>query len=963
LLVDDSEAFLRSASALLGSQGLVIVGQASSGPVALQLAAAVQPNVILVDVELGPEDGLEVARHLVIAHPRSKVVLISLRDQDELFERIEDTGAIGFLRKDVLNGSAITDLIKSTDRPGSALGPKGAQGPSSIRESITLQEEAALRRVATMVAHEFDVCEVVQAVTEELADLLGLHVTVALEPPESTGTSRTAVDSDVVSGPATKIPLIVDGTSWGTILVETMTDRSRMDDRATRYLLGEFAALTAKAVDNERNRTELREMVYQHAALRSVATLVAQGAGPEGIFDAIVDGATKLLGGFGFIRLLRFDRSTRTLTDASTQTPPEIRDHVGAGAQFDLDESPLAGLVVRTGQLARIEDWSTVPGELAERHVRDGFGPAIGVPVMVDGIIWGAMTMYCKQDHPIPVGSELRLADFAQLMATALANVQARSILRDLAEWQSSLGRIATLVAQGNEPESVFTAVAQEAARILNVGAVSLIRYDVEDHVLVKLFGTHGGRSPVPDGASFRLEDAPLESAVLETGKPARLDDWSELPGPVAAGHIESGFGQGVSSPVIINNSLWGFVSAFGEAGEVLPSGSESRLAEFTHLMASAISNAEARSALRSLAEQQGAALRRVATLVAQQASPSVIFAAVADEARRALGVQVVDVFRRFADGSLSLLGSTARHDLSTAISKGEILIASMIADTGQAARIGDGPRTDGSETFERGNTVGAPIYVDAEMWGLILISSPEDLPEDAETRLADFTHLVASSISNVQARENLLASRARIVSASDEARRRIERDLHDGVQQKLVSLGMNLQEVRIRYQASREMEKGLDELARDLEIVIEEIRVFSQGLHPALLSRSGLGPSLRSLARRSAIPVEFEVEDGIRLPELVEIAIYFAVSEALANATKHSRASSVSIRIDFDGFHVLAAVSDDGIGGASLSGGSGLIGLVDRIEALGGHVNLNSPANGGTTVTVTLPNSTSGRS
>jgi signal transduction histidine kinase len=154
----------------------------------------------------------------------------------------------------------------------------------------------------------------------------------------------------------------------------------------------------------------------------------------------------------------------------------------------------------------------------------------------------------------------------------------------------------------------------------------------------------------------------------------------------------------------------------------------------------------------------------------------------------------------------------------------------------------------------------------------------------------------------------------------------------------------------------SPEVEKGLDELTRDLENVVEEIRVFSQGLHPDLLTRSGLGPSIRSLARRSAIPVEVDITDRVRYPEAVEIAVYFAVSEGLANATKHSQASVVSIRIDFDGSDVRASISDDGIGGASLKGGSGLIGIVDRLEALGGHVLLDSPPNGGTTITVTLP-------
>jgi signal transduction histidine kinase len=881
--------------------------------------------------------------------------LISLRDQDE--ERIEETGAIGFLRKDILDLQAIQHLLDSTRNPRESFSRSSSLARPSTRDALMLQREVALRRVATMVADGVAVSEIGEAMSEELNQNLGLAVTVVIEPRGSTDRSGTRVTAELTAGRATRTPVVVAGEVWGSLVITPMAATLSSSDVQVTDLVDEFASLIAKAVANERRRTELRALVQQHSALRDIATLVAQDAGSETIFGAIVNGASQLLGGVSFIRLFRFDTSIGMLIDVSTHTPDEIRNLVGAGAQFKLDESPLAGLVVKTGQPARIDDWSTVPGELAARYLRDGFGPAIGVPITVDGVIWGAITAYNVQDDAIPTGSEVRLTEFAQLMATAISNVQARDTLKDLAEWQGALGRVATLVAEGDEPESVFTAVAHEAARILRVGAVALLRYDAQANVLVKLFGTHGGRSPVPDGTSFSLEDAPLEAKVLETDEPARLDDWSDLPGPVAAGHIANGFGQSVAAAVIINNSTWGFISAFGEADEVLPLGSEVKLAEFTRLMASAISNAEARSALRSLAEKQGTALRRVATLVAQQASPGVIFAAVADEASRALGVQIVEVIRR-AGGSLLLLGSTARDDLNGPLSDGEVLVAMKIMESGLAERI-DGrsiAEFDQDELPSSSTTVGAPILVDGGHWGLIVVTSAEDLPNDTETRLIDFTHLVASSISNVQARDNLLASRARIVSASDETRRRIERNLHDGIQQRLVSLGMNLGTVRRRYAMSPEVEKGLDELTRDLENVVEEIRVFSQGLHPDLLTRSGLGPSIRSLARRSASPVEVDITDRVRYPEAVEIAVYFAVSEGLANATKHSQASVVSIRIDFDGSDVRASISDDGIGGASLKGGSGLIGIVDRLEALGGHVLLDSPPNGGTTITVTLP-------
>jgi len=207
-----------------------------------------------------------------------------------------------------------------------------------------------------------------------------------------------------------------------------------------------------------------------------------------------------------------------------------------------------------------------------------------------------------------------------------------------------------------------------------------------------------------------------------------------------------------------------------------------------------------------------------------------------------------------------------------------------------------------------------------------------------------------------VHARDSLIASRARIVTASDDTRRRIERNLHDGIQQRVVALGLGLRAVRVRFPMPREAEEGLDEVARNLDSVLEEIRVFSQGLHPALLSRSGLGPALRDLARRSPIPVELDVTGDRRLPEPVETAVFYVVSEALANAAKHSEASYVAVTVASDAGSVRAQVVDDGVGGATVADGSGLIGLVDRVEALGGRFALDSPAGQGTAISLELP-------
>jgi signal transduction histidine kinase len=553
----------------------------------------------------------------------------------------------------------------------------------------------------------------------------------------------------------------------------------------------------------------------------------------------------------------------------------------------------------------------------------------------------------------------MRLADFTHLMATAISSVQ----LRGLAESQGALRRVATLVAKGAEPEEVFAAVAVEASRILGVGAVSVMSYDAEAEIFTKIFGTHGDRACVPDGEPVLPEDCPEGTIILETGTPVRIDDWTHIPGPIAARHREQGFGQGIAAPIIINGSVWGHIGAYGEKDEVLPFGCEMRLADFTQLMASAIANAKARFELRALAERQGAALRRVATLVAQQSPAGLIYNAVAREASLALGVQRVDLGRCHKDGSITLLGTT-RSDTTSShreFSKVGEYVAHEVKETERPARIDDCtalPLPHAQAALKDGvhAAVGGPIRVDGALWGVIVAFSDEPVGDDIETRLSDFTHLVASSISNVHARNLLIASRSRIVAASDETRRRIERNLHDGIQQKLVALGLDLNTICDKSQLPESVQSALEGVARDLEDVVEEIRVFSNGLHPALLSRSGLGPSLRALARRSAMRVDVVVPVDLRFPEPIETAVYYVASEALANATKHAYASKVSITVAATSTELRTMVSDDGVGGATMGKGSGLIGLVDRVEALGGSLTLDSPLKHGTELTIVLP-------
>ena len=220
-----------------------------------------------------------------------------------------------------------------------------------------------------------------------------------------------------------------------------------------------------------------------------------------------------------------------------------------------------------------------------------------------------------------------------------------------------------------------------------------------------------------------------------------------------------------------------------------------------------------------------------------------------------------------------------------------------MVIQTESTARVDEwtavaGPTDRLMREQEVRSVVAAPIAVDGSVWGVIATLSAEPLPGDTEARLADFTHLVASSISNVHARDSLIASRARIVSAGDETRRRIERDLHDGIQQRLLALGLRFQALRAEYQVDRATQNQLDQVDGELSEILEEIRNYARGLHPPLLARGGLEPAVRSLVRRSPIPVDLTLAVDPRPPQPIEIAVYYVVSETLANAAKHSEAS-----------------------------------------------------------------------
>jgi signal transduction histidine kinase len=287
---------------------------------------------------------------------------------------------------------------------------------------------------------------------------------------------------------------------------------------------------------------------------------------------------------------------------------------------------------------------------------------------------------------------------------------------------------------------------------------------------------------------------------------------------------------------------------------------------------------------------------------------------------------------------------------------------AEQILRTGRPARVDDyrvapGPIAEALRDLGIRSTVGSPIVVEGRTWGAMIVASvrPEPMPPETESRIAEFTELVATAVANEASRAALAASRARIVTAGDQARQRIERNLHDGAQQRLVSLGLALRAAEA--QAPDELRELLGEAVGGVTQLIAELQEISRGLHPAALSSGGgLEAALGALARRSAVPAELDLRVQRRLPDPVEVALYYIVSEALTNAAKHAGASHVAISVGERDGVVELLVRDDGAGGADPSGGSGLIGLRDRVEAIGGRIEVDSPAGAGTSLRVTLP-------
>ena len=366
---------------------------------------------------------------------------------------------------------------------------------------------------------------------------------------------------------------------------------------------------------------------------------------------------------------------------------------------------------------------------------------------------------------------------------------------------------------------------------------------------------------------------------------------------------------------------------------------------------------------------QEQTALRRVATLVASEASQDEIFDAVSRQCARVLDANTAGVFRFEGVMTATLIGLYDRDGQSPyrtgeRVQLDENTSVGLVGVTGRPARIDDYHGVEGQLARRMRDaglmtTVAAPIVVGGATWGAVGVSSPEArrFPANAEARLADFCELVSLAVASADARAELQASRARLVVAAETERRRLERNLHDGAQQRLVALQLSLRLVRARLDddpaaASTMLAAASEELAAALG----ELRELAHGLHPVILSQRGLRPALQQLADRSPLPVVVRATPSERLPEPVETAAYYVVAEALTNVVKHAEASEASVTVRCERGAAQVEIRDDGRGGADPGAGSGIRGLRDRVDALGGSLAVVSPAGAGTVVRAVLP-------
>ena len=868
------------------------------------------------------------------------------------------------------------------------------------------EERAALRRVAVLVARQPAPDEVFAAVTEAIGPLLGADL-AAMYVFAGDGTARVIagwsaagpmlpigarlpLDGDSVAarifhtgGPARMdsyvdapgetievarglrlrsmvgAPILAQGRLWGVLMAATRGMKPLPEDAESR--IAAFTELVTTAVSNAQAREDLPRLADQQTALRRVATLVVQGKAEADVFALAAREVAQVFG----VRIVTIDRYD---SDAHSTVVASVNDPgFPVGSRWPLDGPSLGATVLETGRAARIEDYTDLQSTSAAAMRTWSIRSAVGVPILVDGRPWGVVCVANPGAAGLPRGIEEGLSDFTELLATAIARAEAREALARLVDEQAALRRVATLVAEEESPGEVFAKVAEEAGKVLGNVDCGLLRAEGDGTATVVAAYGAAISDSFPVGARVPIDNDGITASVIREGRPARIDDYSATPGAVAEGARERRIGSAVGCPIVVRGVVWGALVVVTSGERAWLPEPERHLVQFANLVATAISNADARAAIERLVDEQ-AALRRVATLVAEGVRPAEIFSAVSDEVGQLFATQVAAVVRFDPeDQAIVLVGAAqqaAAEFAGVRWSFDDVSASARVYHTGRSARMSGtywatvaGPISAALGHPGVACTVASPIVVEGRLWGAMVVAASAELPPDAEERMEKVGELVATAIANAESKSELAASRRRIVAASDDARRRIERDLHDGTQQRLVSLGLALRAAQSDLPSDlNDLRAELARIATGLAGAVEELQALSRGIHPAILAQGGLAPALRTLARRSAIPVALDLRIGTRLPAPIEVAAYYVMSEALANATKHAQASRIDISVTPRDGRLMLSIRDNGIGGADRSRGSGLVGLTDRVEALGGSISVESPPGAGTRITAELP-------
>ena len=784
-------------------------------------------------------------------------------------------------------------------------------GTRSEREEIRrlVEKERALRDVANLIAHagaDVDVIAVivreaslqVQGLPVTLTQFVGPRELLVLASPDGPATAgmrivfeadtlpdrvvrtgrpfrvddyRTQPDAEMaarfgnVAGVA--VPIVVEDRTWGMFFVSSEVGPLPPD---TENLLAAFAQLVTASFDSIEARNQLRAVAGHDEAMRSIQHDAVDGTITD-VATRLVEYAAKLGG---------IERATVTAV---------------GGVEVSAT-NPVVSI-----SNSSIRPTQTLTFSVTAQQERLG---AFSVETTLPAL---------------PSQTIQYLTDLSEVTGRIILAITNRQHLSELIDEQASLRRIAELAARGvpraRPMDDILAVICRAASDQVGGQEVTLLQFESADTIVA--VATHGG--PVPLGVRVVHPPGSLSDRIARTKKAVRVDDFDALPSAEIV--RKYGIRAGVGVPIFIDDRLWGAFVSTSPVGP-LPPDTEQRLEGFAQLTWAAIANAEAREILRRLADEQ-AALRHVAELVARESPLPAVFDAVAKEAARVLDASSAEVVRDDAGGS---------------------------GGTRVMAEVRRQPTT-GAHHAE------APILVNGERWGTLAVDSDAPSRIDGRDRLKPFADLMAAAIANADHRAGLTQSRVRVIAAADEARRRLQRDVHDGAQQRLVHTILSLKLARDSAAAGGDVTGMLADALEHAEEANRQLRDIVRGILPASLSRNGLAAGIQSLVAETPIPAHLTL-DIPRLPTTLETTAYFTVAEAITNAVKHAQATHVNVScvLSDEADELILTIEDDGVGGADPSLGTGLTGLRDRIEASYGTIDVVSPTQGGTRIVARIP-------